>query len=180
MILRNVVSLLFIMPEIRRSNRIQAKNTDQKTKQTCRNSQNVPPVKPKVVKSKTFIKSETSKVCAGCRNIHPPIRRYNVVQWVQCDNCDSWWHSECVCVTPENILKLDLYEIPYTCVLCVLQGSPWKAENHKIKVSVPEVLNQGSESLKKQESNIVQQESLRETDSGSVSESLAEQGGKPI
>ena len=167
------------MPIVRRSNRIQTKKSNQESKQPFKKSQdNVTPVKPNVVKSKTFVKSESPKVCSGCKNTHPPIRRYNIVQWVQCENCDTWWHAECVCVTPEDILKLDLYEIPYTCVLCVLQGSPWIAENHKFKVSAPiidkKVSKPGSDSGIKQESNPVKPKTLVGIDNCSEGDSEIE------
>ena len=37
----------------------------------------------------------------------------------------------------EDIFKLDLYDITYTCVLCVLKGSPWITEN----CTLPNLIN---------------------------------------
>ena len=171
------------MPIIRRSNRIQAKNTSQKIKQEDRKAHEIV---TKPIKSKTVVKSESPKLCSGCNDTHPPIRRYNVVQWVQCENCDSWWHAECVCINPEDILKLDLYEIPYTCVLCVLQGSPWIVENNKINVTVTPVKDKISklnrESDIKQKSNTDRDNSKEQkpTPSKSCTENKHQVSGRPV
>ena len=147
------------MPTIRRSNRIQIRKTNQKTKQeNITPEKHTPPVKSKSVKPKTVVKSESPKVCSGCKNTHPPIRRYNIVQWVQCENCDSWWHAECVCLTAEDIIKLDFYDIHYTCILCILKGSPWIAENNNFSIPV----SVKTESKPSVESDIIQQVDLKQ------------------
>ena len=122
------------MPSVRRSNRIQGRKNNQINK-CSRKSET--PISTKEVKPQTVVKSKFPKLCSGCKSTHPPIKRYNIVEWVQCDNCDSWWHAECACINVEDIIKLDLYDITYTCVLCVLRGSPWITEN----CTLPNLIN---------------------------------------
>jgi len=37
-----------------------------------------------------------------------------------------------VCVTAEECVKFDKYDISYTCALCELNGSPWITDNHSV------------------------------------------------
>ena len=68
----------------------------------------------------------------ACKQKHSPIRRNNVVEWTQCDNCDQWCHAECACITAEDCVRLAFYDISYTCAICCLKGSPWVVENYRL------------------------------------------------
>ena len=110
------------MPQIRRSSRIQ----------TLKNSSHVRNSSPPKGSSDNITDKSSKDNCVACKQKHPPIRRYSTVEWTQCDHCDSWWHAECACLTAEDCSKLSLHNISYTCALCVLKGSPWVVDNHKL------------------------------------------------
>ena len=113
------------MPEIKRSKRIKnkkSKDPSEKTTVTLNNQHTPSPRRS----------NKNSQTCIACHQTHAPIRRYKVNEWIQCDQCDSWWHAECACMPVEDILHLTLYDIEYTCALCILKGSPWILENHKL------------------------------------------------
>ena len=127
------------MPHIRRSSRIQSNKTSVKKERSIPN--NPSPANPKTkVKINTKLKPG---ICFACEQKHPPIRRYNVVEWAQCDNCDQWWHAECACITAEDCVRLAFYDISFTCALCCLKGSPWVLENHSIPVVNSTVFDSG-------------------------------------
>ena len=117
------------MPRIRRSNRIQSKNSKQKSD----NSKNEPSINSTVVEVETESETEQeTQKCIACKQRHPPIRRYTQTNWIQCDNCDHWWHIECACVTKEDNDRLTRYKINYSCAICVLKGSPWITSNQDL------------------------------------------------
>ena len=126
------------MPKIRRSKRIQTKKVS-KPKQPESLTKNVQNYEFEV-KASAACKSETesesyqekTQACFACTQKHPHIRRYPKTHWIQCDNCDEWWHLECACVSLEDSVKYGHYKISYSCALCVLRGSPWVKSNHLI------------------------------------------------
>ena len=121
------------MPEIKQSKRIKNKKSNDPSEKTSAtlNNQHTPTQRKS---------NKDSQTCIACHQTHAPIRRYKVNEWIQYDQCDSWWHTECACMPVEDILHLTLYDIEYTCALCILKGSPWILENHKFAVkTVPEV-----------------------------------------
>ena len=79
------------------------------------------------------MKTKASELCVACIQENPPIRRYNVVEWAQCDHCDKWWHAECACITAEDCVRFSFYDISYA--LCVFKASPWVAINHNISLN---------------------------------------------
>ena len=117
------------MPSVRRSNRIQTKKTSAKNNPSANFI-----ISPKKEVSENK-KSKASELCVACKQENPPIRRYNVVEWAQCDHCDKWWHAECACITAEDCVRFSFYDISYTCALCVLKASPWVAVNHNISLN---------------------------------------------
>ena len=126
------------MPKIRRSKRIQTKKVSkpEQPESPTKNVQNF----EFDVKASAACKSETesesyqekTQACFACTQKHPPIRRYPKTHWIQCDNCDEWWHLECACVSLEDSAKYGHYKISYSCALCVLRSSPWVKSNHLI------------------------------------------------
>ena len=63
------------MPRIRRSNRIQSKNSKQKSD----NSKNEPSINSTVVEVETESETEQeTQKCFACKQRHPPIRRYTL------------------------------------------------------------------------------------------------------
>ena len=118
------------MPKVRRSNRVKSKKEPNDNK-----SSPCPSPAKLNVKSKLKEEQKTESdpgLCFACKQKHPPVRRFKVVEWAQCDNCDQWWHAECACITAEDCVKFAFYDISFTCALCCLKGSPWIAKNHKI------------------------------------------------
>ena len=120
------------MPVIRRSSRIQTK-TFSKTKESKSPEKITQKNEPEVAVSKdTESDSEEDQNCIACKQKHPPIKRYPKNHWIQCDNCDQWWHIECACITKEDNEKLTRHNINYCCAICVLKGSSWIQENHNL------------------------------------------------
>ncbi|KAJ8023583.1 hypothetical protein HOLleu_36062 [Holothuria leucospilota] len=61
----------------------------------------------------------------------------NVVNWVQCDSCDKWYHCRCLKITKEEADDLD----PYVCVKCELEvEKPESAQALKENCKVQSVL----------------------------------------
>ena len=124
------------MPKIRRSTRIHSQNITKSNQTEISNKtghKNETEVKTFTCNnSETASDSEESQECFACKQKYPPIRRYPENNWIQCDNCDEWWHVECACVTKEDNDKFIRYKIGYTCALCVLKGSPWIYSNHNL------------------------------------------------
>ena len=114
------------MPEIKRSKRIQNKKKNKTSKISNQTDQSGPESCPSPQKKST----EESQPCFGCSQLFAPIRRYKETEWIQCDQCDNWWHAECACIAVEDIEKLIKNHIDYTCALCVLKGSPWILKNY--------------------------------------------------
>ena len=118
------------MPSVRRSTRIKNQNTAQYRQQSRSEEPLVQPNTPcspcrNSDSSSESIGSISSKYCIACKQKYAPIRRFERTEWIQCDQCDNWWHGECACVSKETIGKLQKFEIDFTCALCVLKGSPW-------------------------------------------------------
>ena len=124
------------MPQIKRSKRIQNKRKRRSIEN--KSKQSPPEVSPsnscsKVNGSTTINTNEESQqTCFACSQIFAPIRRYKKTEWIQCDQCDNWWHAECACISVEDIDKLKRHCIGYTCALCVLKGSAWILKNHTL------------------------------------------------
>ena len=121
------------MPQIKRSKRIQNK----RKRKSIENKTNRSPPETSPSNSNTCIndlnvKEESQQTCFACSQIFAPIRRYRKTEWIQCDQCDNWWHAECACITVEDIDKLKRHCIGYTCALCVLKGSAWILKNHTL------------------------------------------------
>ena len=64
--------------------------------------------------------SETVYKCAKCDNSCPPGEQTKSIHWLQCDECDLWWHGTCARVKSEDCDKFDLYGISFVCAFCVL------------------------------------------------------------
>ena len=135
---------------IRRSNRIQTKNSQVQSE----NPKKEPLVNSPAVKVEIESESdqEETQKCFGCKQKHPPIRRYPQTYWIECDNCDQWWHIECACITKEDNDKLTRCKISYSCALCVLKGSPWIVSNHDLSL-IAQSNNENAEACK-QESRV--------------------------
>lgn len=103
------------MPLIRRSHRIQEKKVNTPTSSKNNNE----------ITNNSESKVKENKKCVGCLQSFAPIRRYSYTVWIACDQCDKWWHSECACVSEDNISELGRHNIDYTCIFCVIKGSPW-------------------------------------------------------
>ena len=114
------------MPEIKRSKRIQSKKKRESSEIPHKTDQSQPESCPSPTKKVT----EEPQTCFACSQVFAPIRRYKETEWIQCDQCDNWWHAECACIAVEDIDKLIKNHIDYTCALCVLKGSPWILKNH--------------------------------------------------
>ena len=132
---------------IRRSNRIQTKNSNVKSD----NPKNEPIVNSPAAKVKIESESdqEETQKCFACKQKHPPIRRYPQAYWIECDNCDQWWHIECACITKEDNDKLTRCKISYSCALCVLKGSPWIKSNHDLSL-IAQSNNESAEACKQE------------------------------
>ena len=124
------------MPKIRRSNRIRtkkavklSKQSESPAKSTQKNDFNLKESAARL-RSESESDQEELQNCFACKQTHPPIRRYPKTHWIQCDNCDEWWHLECACVSLEDSAKYGHYKISFSCALCVLKGSPWIQSNH--------------------------------------------------
>ena len=130
------------MPEIKRSKRIQNKRKNKTSTISNQTDQSAPESCPSPLKKTT---TEESQSCFGCSQKFAPIRRYKETEWIQCDQCDNWWHAECACIAVEDIDKLIKNHIDYTCALCVLKGSPWILNNH---LSSPPVKDQNIQEVK--------------------------------
>ena len=166
------------MPSIRRSTRIQKK----KSSQTLVEAQNdAKKSKCKVnspllnIKTETESDQEETQECIACKQKHPPIRRYPQNHWIQCDNCDEWWHVECACVTREDKDRLTRYNISYSCALCILKGSPWIQSNHDLSAKSPNV-NVNSSCKQENDDKEIRKNSVKVKESKKVSFSLPEQG----
>ena len=79
--------------------------------------------------------NEENQNCFACKQKHPPIKRYPKNHWIQCDNCDEWWHIECACITKEDNEKLTRHKINYSCAICVLKGSSWIQAHHNLPLT---------------------------------------------
>jgi hypothetical protein len=71
------------------------------------------------------INTREEELCFACCKSNPPIPRYKSVYWICCEACRKWWHIDCVCISKGAQEKFEKYEIPYVCVKCVLDSSPW-------------------------------------------------------
>lgn len=109
--------------EVRRSTRLRGKKNRAKPVTNLSND-TLSDQEGKVESSSSNSEGKTY-TCIGCCQKFAPIRRYTITEWIQCDQCDGWWHAECACISVENIKKLNDYEIDYTCAVCILKGSPW-------------------------------------------------------
>ena len=124
-------------PSLRRSKRnkkktdpIQLEPTPKKvpsqkeTNSTCKQS------------SKNYSKTSDNaeeQACTACKQKFTPIARFRKPKWIQCNNCETWWHAECACLSVETIQKFEAHNIDYTCALCTLKGSPWILEKNPVK-----------------------------------------------
>ena len=129
------------MPHIRRSNRIQSKNSKQKSD----NSKNEPSINSTVVEVETESETEQEThltqnqsprnspkaeeretgICLGCNQKKPPIKRYEKIEWIQCDVCCNWWHIECASIDKKSAKLIEKHQIQYPCALCVINNAPW-------------------------------------------------------
>ena len=101
------------MPKVRRSTRIHGKKSSQIQVEFQNNISNA---KSPHIKTENETESETEsdqelQECIACKQKHPPIRRYPQDHWIQCDNCDEWWHVECACVTREDKDRLNRFKL---------------------------------------------------------------------
>ena len=145
---------------IRRSNRIQKRHS----KSHSESLENESPLCSQAVKVDIESESdqEESQKCFACKQKHPPIRRYPKTHWIQCDNCDNWWHIECACVTKDDNDKLTRHNISYSCAICVLKGSPWIKSNHDFSVDLP--VEQSINTKSKSEEICKSKSKIRESD----------------
>ena len=104
------------MPKVRKSNRIKSKQTSVNKEST--DLKTPFPGKPNIISKEKVEANSEPEICFACKQKHPPIRRYNVV--------------ECACITAEDCVRLAFYDISYTCAVCCLKGSPWIVENHRL------------------------------------------------
>ncbi|XP_042355986.1 transcription factor 19-like [Plectropomus leopardus] len=51
--------------------------------------------------------------CAMCDTFKPPGQGTAIVQWIQCDNCDRWFHGSCLSMDIE-----DAKDKTWKCPLC--------------------------------------------------------------
>lgn len=129
------------MPEVKRSKRLQNK----KTKTSIEEFDHSKSVTFENTKQQSTNNVKESLNCFACRQKFAPIRRYKISEWIQCDQCDSWWHAECACMPIEDIVQLTFHDIEYTCAVCVLKGTPWILKNHNLSGIVPKEIKQESE-----------------------------------
>jgi hypothetical protein len=138
------------MPIFRRSQRIKNSRKPGVNTQECAPSgpspksltvnpkRTVPKASVSRPKAKEEFKDDTS-VCLACESDCPPICRYEIVYWIDCDACHSWWHIDCVCMSKETRKKHLDHAVAYVCPFCVINSSPWlKSSIHsKIKHDKP-------------------------------------------
>ena len=55
------------------------------------------------------------------------------VEWVQCDTCDSWYHTMCKVLTP--LEQLSLSNSLYKCLCCTLGENLNRADVYNTKIS---------------------------------------------
>ncbi|KAL3978816.1 hypothetical protein ACER0C_019878 [Sarotherodon galilaeus] len=55
--------------------------------------------------------------CAMCATAKPPNPGPSITDWIQCDNCNCWFHSECLDMTNKQLSSAQKTE--WKCVLCV-------------------------------------------------------------
>ena len=53
------------------------------------------------------------------------------VDWVQCDNCEQWYHNLCVGITAEKATELDSYVCPY----CKIPPPSTSKEGHVLEIA---------------------------------------------
>ena len=129
------------MPHIRQSNRIQSKNSKQKSD----NSKNEPSINSTVVEVETESETEQEThltqihsprnspkseeretgICLGCNQKKSSIKRYEKIEWIQCDVCCNWWHIECASIDKKSAKLIEKHQIQYPCALCVINNAPW-------------------------------------------------------
>ena len=95
------------MPEVKRSKRLQNK----KTKTSIEEFDHSKSVTFENTKQQSTNNVKESLNCFACRQKFAPIRRYKISEWIQCDQCDSWWHAECACMPIEDIVQLTFHDI---------------------------------------------------------------------
>ena len=39
--------------------------------------------------------------------------------WLQCQDCESWWHSACARISDTDTAKFEKYNIDFFCAFCV-------------------------------------------------------------
>jgi hypothetical protein len=98
----------------------------------CNTSKSPPETRPEtdcVFNLGTGAEHHEIHTCTACNKKYPPIPRYTTIYWIQCDNCDLWWHIDCVCIAKRTLDKYEKYKIPYACAKCVCDSAPWLKEN---------------------------------------------------
>lgn len=90
--------------------------------------------------------SDAEEECKGCKLEISPLTPVDTrKQWIECSKCCSWWHINCAGISIEDSLKLDKYNLKYTCAFCVLSGLNSVSKN----ISSPVVDNFSSHKVEK-------------------------------